>query len=165
MTKLLVPILLLFSLNCSIAQSQLDSHNFQFKGYSLSINDEITDETGNHILVGSAKITANYSKDRDARLDAIYKLSDYTIDSDSKGLIIITDPDYKILKLAGLHSSFHKILWDKTNNCYWIGGNSAHHHNQFHYQVSLTKLNPKKEIIGTTAIENRRQYLYPRYDL
>jgi hypothetical protein len=152
MTKTLI-FLLTLSFGMVRAQSQLDSHNFQFKGYSVSINDEITDEAGNHILIGSAKIAANYAKDRDARLDALYKLSDYAIDNDSKGLIIIADDAYKIIKLDGLHSSFKKILWDSNNKCYWIGGSSPHYHKDFSYQVSLTRLNPNKEIVGTTAVE------------
>jgi hypothetical protein len=145
--------LFLLSFGISVAQSELDSHNFQFKGFIVSINDEITDADGNHILVGDARVKENYAKDRDARLDKLFKLDDFAIDNDSKGLIIFTDKAYNIIKLNGVRSSLKKILWDAANNCYWIGGSSAHFHKNYSYQLAVTRLSTTKEVGGTTGIE------------
>lgn len=145
--------LLLFSFGFVQAQSELDSRHFSFKGYTFSIHDEITEANGNHILVGDIRILENYAKDRDARLDAIYKLSDYAIDQGSKGLILVTDAEYHIIKMEGLPMSMKKILWDNHEKCYWIGGSCHNFDKEFYYQLALVKLNSKKEIVDITAIE------------
>lgn len=146
-------IILFFTFGSVLAQSGLDSHHYSFKGFSFALHDEITDADGHHILVGDVRILENYAKDRDARLDALYKLSDYAIEHGSKGLILVVDATYNIIKMEGLPSSLKRIVWDAQEQCYWTGGSTPSFHNKFWYQISLTQLNSKKEIVGITGIE------------
>ncbi|MEC4050343.1 hypothetical protein OX284_012945 [Flavobacterium sp. SUN046] len=137
----------------SKAQIKIDNHSFYFKGFSLKINDYLTTPNGNKLFIGDVRVEQQHAKDRDARLDSIYSFEEYVIDSAAKGILIITDQHYKILKIQGTHSSFEHIVYDESNKCFWIGGDSGFYHKNNHYQITLTKLDMKMTISGQTAIE------------
>lgn len=141
----------------SKAQNKIENHSFYFKGFSLKINDYLTTPNGNMVFIGDVRIKQQHAKDRDARLDSIYRFEEYVIDSAAKGILIITDQHYKILKIQGTHASFEHIVYDESNKCFWIGGNSGFFHKDSKYQMALTKLDKKMEITGQTAIETDRK--------
>lgn len=81
-----------------ILDAAIKEYPFYFKGFSLTIVDEATDELGNHMLVGWIKVLEDDEKKRDPLIN---KAIDFSIGiSDYHDILISTDKNYKILKIS-----------------------------------------------------------------
>lgn len=113
---------LLFSfISCctSIIAQPVLQHRFNFKGFSIIINDDASDENNNHLLVGEIRAIETEAVNRDTNINRIFDLVGYCNDN-GMGIIIATDKDYNIMKVA---KSFRgeKVIYDRNKKQFTIG--------------------------------------------
>ena len=78
-------------LPCSSVFAQIVSqHRFNFKGFSLVLEDEASDENDNHMFVGEIRAIETEAVNRDAKINKLFDLLGYCSD-DRMGIIITTD--------------------------------------------------------------------------
>jgi hypothetical protein len=109
-------------LPCSSVFAQIvTQHLFNFKGFSLVLKDEASDENDNHMFVGEIRAIETEAVNRDVKINKLFDLLGYCSD-ERMGIIITTDKNYKIEKIA---KSFlgEKVLYDKSKKQFTIGAN------------------------------------------
>ena len=91
-----------------------------FKGFSVVIQDEATDELGNHMLVGRIKALEKDEKKRDPLIN---KAIDFSVGFyDDRDIMISTDQNYKILKVRPTYRP-QTISYNTKLKKFIIGGN------------------------------------------
>lgn len=100
---------------------RITEHQFNFKGFSTRLTDDAQDENGNHIIVGEIEALEELEEDRDTSINRIFGLKKVYSD-DRFGILIVTDSNYKILKVV---RSFigKKIIYDSNSKHFIIGAN------------------------------------------
>ena len=80
-----------------VVDAAIKEYPFYFKGFSVVINDEATDELGNHMLIGRIKALVRDESKRDSFIN---KSLDFSVGFyDDHAIMISTDKNYKILKI------------------------------------------------------------------
>lgn len=80
-----------------VVDAAIKEYPFFFKGFSVVINDEATDELGNHMLIGRIKALVRDESKRDSFIN---KSLDFSVGFyDDHAIMISTDKNYKILKI------------------------------------------------------------------
>ncbi|MBL7919556.1 MAG: hypothetical protein JNJ40_04530 [Bacteroidia bacterium] len=98
---------------------QITQHSFNFKGFALTLNDDVADEKGNHLLAGEIHAFEKEEQDRDTMINRVFELKGVVYD-DKLGILITTDKNYKITKIV---RSFigEKIMYDTYKKQFTIG--------------------------------------------
>lgn len=98
---------------------EITQHGFNFKGFALTLNDDVADEKGNHLLAGEIHAFEKEEQDRDTMINRLFGLKGVVYD-DKYGILITTDKNYKITKIA---RSFigEKIIYDTSKKQFTIG--------------------------------------------
>lgn len=115
-------IVLFLAFSCTPVTAQtVSKHSFNFKGFSIIINDDAFDENNNHLLVGEIKAIETEESKRDANINKIFDLKGYCNDV-GMGIIITTNKDYKTLQIA---RSFigKKAVYNRNKKQFTIGAN------------------------------------------
>lgn len=101
--------------------NQIKQHKFNFKGFSTVLNDDVSDDSGNHLLVGHISAFEKSEENRDSIINKLFDLKGVVYD-DNMGIIITTDKDYNILKIR---KSFigKKIIYNSKTKQFTIGAN------------------------------------------
>ena len=100
---------------------EIFQQQFNFKGFSIVINDDASDEKGNHLLVGEIRAIEPEELKRDSTINFIFNLKRYSLD-DPMGIIITTDKNYTTLQIA---PSFvgEKVIYNIRKKEFTIGAN------------------------------------------
>jgi hypothetical protein len=101
--------------------SQITEHQFNFKGFAVTINDDAQDENGNHLLVGEIKVLEEQEVMRDTSINRIFKLKE-VIGDDRYGIMLVTDSDYNVLKI-GRSFIGKKVIYNLESDQFFIGAN------------------------------------------
>lgn len=103
-------------------QSGIKNYPINFKGFAVNIADDAQDENGNHILVGEIEALESDPDLLDTMIHRVFHLRQYVTD-DAMGIIILTDSNYKILKVR---RSFNgkQVIYDNTHKRFIIGANN-----------------------------------------
>lgn len=98
---------------------EISQHNFSFKGFALTLNDDVADEKGDHLLVGEIHAIEKEEVDRDTLINRLFGLQGVVYD-DRMGILITADKNYKIKQIA---RSFigEKIIYDPIKKQFTIG--------------------------------------------
>jgi hypothetical protein len=121
-------------------------HAFKFKGFDTRINDVAQDANGNHLLVGEIRAVATAEIDRDSLINQLFGLKGYA-NNDGRGILIATDKDYKILRMASSYSG-KKVAYDTDRQLFTIGAN------YFDYlHVGDTSFSAWQPVIVQTSLE------------
>ncbi len=98
---------------------EITQYPFNFKGFALTLNDDVADEKGNHLLVGEIHAFEKEEDKRDTLINRLFGLKGVIYD-DKYGILITTDKNYKIIKIA---RSFigEKIIYDAVKKQFTIG--------------------------------------------
>jgi len=98
---------------------EITQRRFDFKGFALNINDDVADEKGNHLLVGEIHAFEKEEEKRDTLINRLFELKGVAY-NDKHGILISTDKNYKIVKIA---RSFigEKIIYDAVKKQFTIG--------------------------------------------
>ncbi|MBA3681723.1 MAG: hypothetical protein H0W73_11255 [Bacteroidetes bacterium] len=101
--------------------TEITQHRFNFKGFALTINDDVADEKGNHLLVGKIHASENEEANRDTLINRLFGLKGVVYD-DKIGILISTDKNYKIIQIA---RSFigEKIIYNAVKKQFTVGAN------------------------------------------
>ncbi|MDR6920183.1 MULTISPECIES: hypothetical protein [Chryseobacterium] len=106
--------------NPRILDKAIKEYPIYFKGFSVVIQDEATDELGNHMLVGRIKALEKDEKKRDPLIN---KAIDFSVGFyDDRDIIISTDQNYKILKVRPTYRA-QTISYNTKLKKFIIGGN------------------------------------------
>ncbi len=99
--------------------AEIGQHNFNFKGFALTLNDDVADEKGDHLLVGEIHAFEKEEENRDTLINRLFGLKGLVYD-DRMGILITTDKNYKIKQIA---RSFigEKIIYDPVKKQFTIG--------------------------------------------
>ncbi len=82
-----------------VPAAQLQQYRFNYKGFATKINDDAVDENGNHLLDGEIHAVEMIESKRDTAINRIFNLKGVSYDDDPRGLMIMTDKDYNVLKI------------------------------------------------------------------
>ncbi|MCX8525597.1 hypothetical protein OF897_16915 [Chryseobacterium formosus] len=103
-----------------ILDAAIKEYTIYFKGFSLVIQDEATDELGNHMLVGRIKALEKDEKKRDPLIN---KAINFSVGFyDYRDFMISTDQNYKILKVRPTYRP-QTISYNTKLKNFIIGGN------------------------------------------
>lgn len=103
-----------------ILDAAIKEYPIYFKGFSLAIQDEATDELGNHMLVGRIKAL---EEDEEKRDPFINKSINFSVGLyDDHDIMISTDKNYKILKVRPTYRA-QMINYDTKLKKFIVGGN------------------------------------------
>ena len=103
-----------------ILDAAIKEYPIYFKGFSVVIQDEATDEMGNHMLVGRIKALEKDEKKRDPLIN---KAIDFSVGFyDDRDIMISTDQNYKILKVRPTYRP-QTISYNTKLKKFIIGGN------------------------------------------
>ena len=102
--------------------AQETRHNIAFKGFSLELTDDVSDEKGNHLLVGRLEALEELAGDRDSMINRIFALGDNPGER-GLGIVISADKDYRTLKIVSSPAIGEKISYDEKKKKIIIGAN------------------------------------------
>lgn len=98
---------------------EITQHTFNFKGFALTLHDDVADEKGDHLLAGEIHAIAKEEADRDTMINRLFGLKGIVYD-DKIGILITTDKTYKIKKIVRAFIG-EKIIYDPVKKQFTIG--------------------------------------------